>query len=476
MTAEDRLRSRLRSTAASMPVGSGSLADVQARAAQLQRRRNAVRGGAGAFALIAVAAIGIVSLRDGEIADGESAFSATDAEIAAEDAEVATTAATASAEAMADMTESTPVEMSDDSDFGEIVEASVDVDESSGELAEADEELLETEMAAEDHPDAEQGELDADGQTELLSPSGGDQGGVVFATTVAVVRPPDEAQGDNMRYSFSGGHAVAQAEDGWYAYDGTDWQTLGVPPSLDVVAVDLSGPDRIAILAVVLPQDCAVSHVVGVRTGGEWGFARIDDGTPPTVNSELLDASVRITDTSVEVVRTERLWLFEECADLGESAEPTEDGANLERELAALGEIQRTSWLSAPLEQDFDAHWSRIASGDAPSAALRSSDLRWTPTRSPRRTVAARPLVPARDPDAAASVALHETVILDVATTVEVSDGMAWLRHGDQSWEVCPIPEDAMVEAHGEIGWAGEHLAVVVGKPEQTLFLLERTE
>ena len=67
MTAEDRLRDRLRGAASSVPVGSGSLADVQARAAQLQRRRNAVRGSVGAFALVAVAAIGVVSLRDGGI-------------------------------------------------------------------------------------------------------------------------------------------------------------------------------------------------------------------------------------------------------------------------------------------------------------------------------------------------------------------------------------------------------------------------
>ena len=64
--------------------------------------------------------------------------------------------------------------------------------------------------------------------------------------------------------------------------------------------------------------------------------------------------------------------------------------------------------------------------------------------------------------------------MLEVTTSVEVSDGMALLRRGDQTWEVCPIPD--VEEAHGEIGWAGENLAVVVGKPEQTLFVVERTE
>ena len=64
--------------------------------------------------------------------------------------------------------------------------------------------------------------------------------------------------------------------------------------------------------------------------------------------------------------------------------------------------------------------------------------------------------------------------MLEVATSVEVSNGVAVLRRGDQAWDVCPIPDTD--EAHGEIGWAGEHLAVVVGKPEQTLFVIQRTE
>ena len=456
MTAEDRLRSQLRDAGASMPLGSGSLAGVQARAAQLQRRRNAVRGGVGAFALVAVAAVGLVSLRNGGVED----FAASDETDAQSDMDTMPAVMEASGEESSDFEEMAEDEffetaatesMSDDGSFNEPVEVAAAVEDS-----------------AEDSPAAD------DAEQPDPAPSGAREG-AVFATAVSVVTPPAEAEGAVMRYSFSGGHAVARTADDWYSYDGSQWQSVGLPENIEVVAVDLSGSERIAILGVVRPFECAVEHVVGVKTADGWNFARIDDGTPPMVHSELLGASVRVTDTAVEVERTELLTLYDECADPQEYADPSGDAAKLVAELEELGEIQRQSWLVAELEPDFAQRWPLVASDDAPAAALQDSELQWTRTEAPLYTVEARELTAALpSTDVAVAVALHETTMLEVATSVEVSNGVAVLRRGDQAWDVCPIPD--VDEAHGEIGWAGEHLAVVVGKPEQTLFVIQRTE
>ena len=456
MTAEDRLRSQLRDAAASMPVGSGSLGGVQARAAQLQRQRNAVRGGVGAFALVAVAAVGLVSVRNGGIEDFAVSVE-TDAQSDMGVVPVVTQASSAESSDFDDMAEDEFFEAaaeestSDEGSFDEPFEGAAATEDSAGDSLAAD-----------------------DGE-QLVPASGGAGEGAVFAEAVSVVTPPAEAEGAVMRYSFSGGHAVARAADDWYAYDGSRWRSVGLPEGIEVVAVDLSGSERMAILGVVRPFECAVEHVVGVKTADGWSFARIDDGTPPMVNSEVLGASVRVTDSAVEVERTERLWLYDGCADPEEYADASGDAGKLVADLEQLGEVQRQSWLVAELEPDFAQHWPRVASGDAPAAALEGSGLQWTGTEAPRYTVQARELTAALpSTDDATAVALHETTMLEVATSVEVSNGMAVLRHGDQAWDVCPIPDPD--EAHGEIGWAGEHLAVVVGKPEQTLFVVERTE
>lgn len=476
MTAEDRLRSRLRSAASGMPVGQGSVTGVQARAAMLQRRRNAMRGGAGAFALVAVALVGIVSLRNSGPGEFSDSAVATGQQEAA-DAMPATTAAIPESAVAGEMAaeESAEEEMADDADdaFVTLAQAS---DDGSEQVQQESLEDVATGVTA--PPLSETVEPAVGGASEnwtSAQPDGGSATAAVFATTVSVVKPPDEAEGGSMRYSFSGGHAVAQASDGWYAYDGTDWQSLGVPANVEVVAVDLSGAERLAILGVVQPLDCAVKHVVGVHTSDGWRFARIDDGTPPSVHSELLDARVRVTHAAIEVERTELLSLWEECSDGSEQAAPPAETAGLLEDLELLGEVTRQSWLSVPLEPDFAGHWLRIAHDDAHAAALRESELDWMHAVAPRLTVPAVKLErPAEREGDDVRVALHETTILDVVTKVEVADGTAWLHHGDQSWEVCPIPDVDL--AHGEIGWAGEHLAVIVGTPEQQLYLLERTE
>ena len=464
MTGEDRLRSHLQHTAASLPTGPGSLSAVHARAAQMQRRRNAVRGGAGAFALVAVAAIGIVSLQDRGVQDY-----ATDADAASEDF---------ASEDFA-VEEQTPLgTVGDFADDGDDSLAGAQDPSGSVEDFERAEESDEPEvaMATEAQTSPQDTEADAS-QTSDESPSSDSDGrSAVFASAVSAIAPPAEAEGTSMRYSFSGAHALARSDDEWYAYDGAQWQLVGLPENIEVVAVDLSGSERIAILGVVRPFECAIEHVVGVSTADGWSFARIDDGTPPMVNSELLHARVRVTDSAVEVERIERLWLYDECADPQEYADPSGDAAELVADLEQLGEIQRQSWLVAEFEPDFTQHWPRVASDDASAAALQRSELQWTRTEAPLYTVEARELTAAARPsvDDAIAVALHETTMLEVATSVEVSDGMAVLRRGDQSWDVCPIPD--VDEVHGEIGWAGEHLAVVVGKPEQTLFVVKRTE
>lgn len=414
-----------------MPVGSGSLADVQARAGRLQRRRTAARGGVGALALVAVAAIGVVSLRGGGLDE------LTDSVVAAEQQEAA--------EAMSATTAAAA--------FSVAEEESVD------------EAMADEDMAAESE------------NWNSTSPARSDPETAVFATTVSIVQPPSDAAGADMRYSFSGGHAVARTAHNWYAYDGADWQAVGLPDDMEVVAVDLSGPGRIAVLGVVRPLECDRAQVVAVRTGTHWSYVRVDDDTPSMVSWKLLDARIRVTDTAIELERVERLWLDEQCPDAVEHAAPIGAAAELVADLEEVGEIQRDSWPHALLDGGFADRWPHVARHDAHAAAASGADLEWTTMSPPRYTVPAATLTPSRTSDGSAeTVALHETTVMDVATTVHVGGGMAMLKRGEQTWEVCPIADEELDHVYGEVGRAGEHLAVVVGKPEQTLFIVERTE
>lgn len=473
MTDEDLLRGRLRSAASEMPVGSGSLRGVQARAAQLQRRRSAVRGGVGAFALVAVALVGVVSLRDGGLDE------LTDSVVAAEQQEAAvpmsaTTAAVAFSVAEEEMAEE---EMADEVAAEIVTAPAADDDESQQDAAEMSEDAA---AGAATPPVGETLEPAIAGESENWDskpPASSDPEAVVFATTVSIVKPPPEAEGADMRYSFSGAHAVARSAGNWYAYDGADWQSVGLPDGMDVVAVDLSGSGRIAVLGVVRPLDCARQQVVAIRTGERWSYVRVDDDTPPTVGWELLDARIRVTDSAIELERVERLWLDEQCPDPTGYEAPTGAAAEFIADLKEFGEIQRDSWPHARLDGGFADRWPHVARTDAHAAAASAADLDWTTMSPPRYTVAALPLTPSRSTDGgAAEVALHETTVMDVATTVHVSHGMAMLRRGGQTWQVCPIADEELDQVNGEVGRAGEHLAVVVGKPEQTLFIVERTE
>lgn len=286
MTAEDRLRGRLRSAASSMPVGSGSLAEVQARAAQLQRRRTAVRGGVGAFALVAVAAIGLVSLRGG----GVDEYATSVAADAPADAERAPAAAAPVADALSDASLKSDV----DADAGD------ESFETAGAGASA-------EMAAEEEMALPADDAATDERAHAA----------VFAAVVSAVAPPPGADAVEVQYSFSEGRALARVSDAWFAHDGTQWH----------------------------------------------------------------------------------------------AAEPSD----------------------APLPE-------------ADRGGRRGST----------------------------AAVLHETTMLGVATSVEVSNGVAWLKHGKRVWVICPIPD--MEQAHSEIGWIGEHVAIVVGTPEQSLYLLERID
>ena len=473
MTDEDLLRGRLRSAASEMPVGSGSLTGVQARAAQLQRRRSAVRGGVGAFALVAVALVGVVSLRDGGLDE------LTDSVVAAEQQEAAepmsaTTAAVAFSVAEEEMAEE---EMADEVAAEIVTAPAAGDDESQQNAAEMSEDAA---AGAATPPVGETLEPAIAGESENWDskpPASSDPEAVVFATTVSIVKPPPEAEGADMRYSFSGAHAVARSAGNWYAYDGADWQSVGLPDDMDVVAVDLSGSGRIAVLGVVRPLDCAREQVVAIRTGERWSYVRVDDDTPPTVGWELLDARIRVTDSAIELERVERLWLDEQCPDPTGYEAPTGAAAEFIADLKEFGEIQRDSWPHARLDGGFADRWPHVARTDAHAAAASAADLDWTTMSPPRYTVAALPLTPSRSTDGgAADVALHETTVMDVATTVHVSHGMAMLRRGGQTWQVCPIADEELDQVNGEVGRAGEHLAVVVGKPEQTLFIVERTE
>ena len=577
MTAADDVRGRLRRAGAAIPLAQGSLGDVQARAARLRRRNSAVRGAAGACALAAVAAVGVAALRTGSAGDYSTtadalaatdavpefdAASASDAGAASDD--VAETAAGAASDAGADeaseRAESEEQLAPPSPDASLSATADTAMGSASGGADDADDTVLAPQDVAYDHRSASDSRAESawefgtgsgtrwDAESAGGSPYAqshrdthpaerppwnrpGD--GAVFASTLAVVAPPPEAEGADMRYSFSGAHAVARTADAWYSYDGTGWRSVGMPENIEVVAVDLSSPHRIAVLGIVRPAECVVEQVVAVYSGGRWGYVRVDDGTPPTLSRELLDAHIHVTDSRISVERAEVFRLREECAVTDGRAqagrEPDAATATLLVEVAAHGEVRRESWLSASFVGGFASHWPSVArpsaagavaavapdnslqgdagsggagSGDRGSAEADSSDrgsgeagrgkagaseagsgakgateggLTWTATTPARFTINALKLTPSRavgDGGQAATVALHETMMMDVATSVHVSDGMAMLQHGEQVWEICPIHDTH--EAHGEIGWAGKHLAVVVGKPEQTLFVAMR--
>ena len=350
MSVEDRLRSGLRSAAESVPTASGSLTDVQARAAQLQRRRTAMRGSAGVFALVVVAAIGVVTVRGGgsddyaTLTDADAAeldSTTVDAAFADEEmgdggqleSEGAALASTASVEAAKVSVESAEAE---EAAFeSATADASVQADDQAADGGAADSDEMDADGAP-DHsvpsPELEQaGELAVpegsaaagaepdDGQLPLtVSPEiDADADAAVFADAVAVVAPPAGTDPADVRYSFGGGFVLAQAGDAWFAHDGQQWRRAEPPES----------------------------PPAGPVSGGQPG----------------------------------------------------------------------------------------------PSA-----------------------------------VVLNTTSMLGVAASVEVSGGVAWLKYGERIWELRPISD--VTEAHAGIGWMGEHIAVIVGAPDQSLYMLERLE
>ena len=485
MTAEDRLRDRLRSVGASMPLGTGSLTGVQARAARLQRRRTAARAGAGALALVAVVAVGLTTLRDGgidEFSDSVATESQADAATPAGDA-VNGLPEPVDVGAAAEKDPRLEAEMSEEEFLDEPVAAAADefVDDLA-DSAMSDESDMSDESGESDKSavPAESDMLGASDDAEL--PGGSDASGVgrqgvVFARTVSVVKPPVAVPAAVMRYSFSGSHALARTADDWYAYDGADWQSLGLPDDMEVVAVDLSDTGRLAVFGVVQPLECARAQVVAVRTDETWSYVRVDDGTPSSVGWELLEARIRVTDAAIELERAERLWLDDECEAASDAEPLTDEAADLLSDLGRLDEVWRDSWPHAPLQGGLAHLWQEEAHADAHAAAASGAGLVWADMSPPRYRVPLRVMTPSRAADgSAAVVALHETTVMDVATSMHVSDGKAMLRHGEQSWEVCPVSDEDLHQVNGEVGRAGEHLAVVVGKPNQTLFVIERTE
>ena len=347
MTVEDRLRSGLRSAAESMPAASGSLTDVQARAAQRQRRRAAVRGSAGVFALAAVAAIGAMTVRGGSgdyatSTDAADAVESTtlyeafeDSEMSADDqadSDEAALASTASVEAATVSVESAEAEQAAAGPATADASAQDDDHASRGGTADGDETdpggapdnsapSPEPEQAGElavPEGSAAAGTEPDDGQLPLTMSPEADAGAdaAVFADAVAVVAPPAGTEPAEVRYSFGGGFVLAQAGDAWFAHDGRQWRRAEPPES----------------------------PPAGPVSGGQPG----------------------------------------------------------------------------------------------PSA-----------------------------------VVLDTASMLGVAASVEVSGGVAWLKYGERTWELRPIPDVA--QAHAGIGWIGEHIAVIVGAPEQSLYVLART-
>ncbi len=478
MSTEDRLRSWLHSAASSMSVGSASLSDVQRRAARLQRRRNVTRGGLGVCALVAVAAIGVGIVRSGQLGDLTSTVNG------GSDEEMQTSAVAEAAEIdiaqdmwrgvepgsdAAPPTSVVRVASSEPS-RDEATESSASIaGPSDGERADSQISDATSEETSDDS--AQLGETASGSSTQEVAE---------FSTTVRVVTPPQTAEDGHWQYWFSGAHAVTQAANQWYTFDGEAWTSVGLPADLKVVAVDLSTSGRSAILGVVRPLECHREQVIGVFAGGNWSYVRVNNDVPTMVRRDLLDARIRVTDTAIEIERLEYLWLDEACA---EDETLSSESLQLVEDLQRLGDFYRMSWLHVPLDGGFAERWPAVASADANTAAQADARLDWIRTRPPQNSINAPPPLKERRPasddvdsQGAGSLILHQTVVGGVEAMVHVVDGSAILERGSQIWEICPVSDEELDYVFGVIGSAGEHLAVVIGKPEQELFIVERSQ
>ncbi len=505
-----------------MGVGSGSLADVQARAARLQRRRIAVRGGMGALALAAVAAIGFASLRGAQFGEFTAAMDGDDEIGAVAEAEVVTAAAADSiqrsdergAVRSADaVTGDQPAPDAEQTTSDSAVDESPTYDAASpaGGAAESDEsDVAEPEGRIAGDAGASGDAAGGDGP-ETLTGQLSSSGGSVPVEFAAVVRPLAGVAGPDVRYSFSGTSAVARAGASWYAHDGDDWQPVGLPDDarrMHVVAVDVSRPGRRAILGVTRSLECEREQVIAVHTGEGWSYLRVDDDTPSAVGRELLDARVRVADFAIVIERIERLWLDDQCPSPAESGQTalSAEQAQLLGDLARVREIHRASRLVAPLDGGFAERWPAVAHADVRAAVAARAGLEWMIHATALLPLDASRLASSRsedpsvsDPDIAdedaadedaeaegaagdgaasdtASLVLDHVTIMGAVTLVHVSDGMVLLQRGIQTWEVCPVSDEELDHVYGMIGRAGEHIAVVIGKPAEELFILERAE
>lgn len=280
-----------------MPTATGSLADVQARAARLQRRRTAMRGSAGVFALAVVAAIGAMTVRggsddfaisaDADDAAADAASMTVDAALPAEElsraeqagADEAAFASTASAEMAEIAAAETETEESDAAAVLESApmtdrdaepEAVPAGDDAAGE-AEGDEPGLRS--GAGEAGIADEGDSAGAAVPQLpptISPQDfGTDDDAVFAPSPTVVSPPTAAAPAEVRYFLSGGFALAQAGDDWFAYNGAQWQQVAPPEPAPAEPVR---GGRSAAGAVVLAETMllGVTASVEVYDGVGW--------------------------------------------------------------------------------------------------------------------------------------------------------------------------------------------------------------
>ena len=369
MTVEDRLRSGLRGAAESMPTTAGSLAGVQARAVQLQRRRTAMRGSAGVLALVAVAAVGIATVRSG---GSDDYATSTDA---VESADVAA--------AFADESEGAAV----------------------GETA-----FPAEDMGAGAEFESEEAAFAAVAPTTTVVMSAESEATAATEATVVIT------QDDATESAPSSG--VASGDE-----RGDESHGQGDSGAAESAGGDAGGGEFAG-------GDCGDAATSGdTATGGDAG----EHDLPLTI-SPRADAG----DDSASCVSAARV-IFAPAGTDPADVHYFIHGGHLLARAADVWLAHNGNW------------WYEVA----PPATL--------PT-SPIPGGRAGP----------ASVVLHETVMLGVATSVEVSDGVAWLVRGDRVWKLGPIPDSE--QAYAEVGWADRHLAVIVGVPEQVLYLVERLD
>jgi hypothetical protein len=279
MTFDDRVRRHLRDMGAEMSVPDGRLIDVRRRAVQRTRRRQAVRGGLGACAVVAVVGLSAVMLDSG----------------AGDDIDV-TVAGTGQVPEP-----SAPVTVTDSAEDAPADEAGATPGASSG--------VTTPERAVDDA----EPEDTAPAETGLRTASTTTEGGTdTRPATWVQFAPPAAATA--VSYDLVGGRLIARVGDRWHYDAGEGWKDLPKAPvafASAAVAFDLDGV--VNLIGAVDDGPCANALALATRDGSSWTVEVIDDSLPPGVGRVVVDARLRVAGAVGAALVVEELHLRPAC-------------------------------------------------------------------------------------------------------------------------------------------------------------------